>query len=277
MLSLREIKSILKEYNIRLSKRLGQSFLIDKNIQGKIIEALQLQKEDTVLEIGPGLGTLTEELCRNAKKVIAIEKDKRLYDFLSENLEFNNLELVHGDILKFGAWRQFSAVHRLKIVGNLPYYISSPILIKLIENRNFISSALISVQKEFGERLTSIPGTKAYGSISCFVQFYTEPDIIFTIKKGSFYPVPKVDSCFLKIKIRERPLFATDEEKLFRIIRACFGKRRKTILNSLYSSKLFASKEKILEGLKKAGISPERRPETISLSEFVNLADALVY
>lgn len=271
MLSLKEVRPILKEYNIRPSKRLGQNFLIDKNIQRKIIDTLKAGKEDTFLEIGPGLGALTEELCKRAKKVIAIEKDRRLFDFFLKNASFNNLELIQGDILEYN----FNNKSRIKIIGNLPYYISSPILTKLLDNRDFISSIFVTVQKEFAERLVAAPGTKTYGSISCFTQFYTEPGILFTIKRNAFYPAPEVDSCFLKIQVRDKGLYQTDEEKLFKVIRACFGKRRKTILNSLYSSGEFASKEEVLQKLGKANISPTRRPETISLEEFVNLTNQL--
>lgn len=275
MLTLKAVRSILRQYNIRPSKRLGQNFLIDKNIQRKIIDAAGVSEEDTVLEIGAGLGALTEELCRRAKKVVAIEKDNRLYNLLLQTKTPNNLELIHGDILKFSAWRQYGATHQIKVIGNLPYYISSPILIHLLHNRDFIDTIFVSVQKEFGERLVARPGTKDYGSISCLVQFYTEPVFLFTIRKTAFYPAPQVDSCFLKISVRGKGLYLTDEEKLFKIIRTCFAKRRKTILNSLDASGIFASRQETLERLKKVGLSPRRRPETISLQEFVGLTNII--
>jgi len=278
MLTLKAIKSILRECNIRPSKRLGQNFLVDQNIQEKIINAARVTKEDVVLEIGPGLAALTQGLCEVAKKVIAIEKDRRLYEFVLKGEKFSNLELIHGDILKYGAWHQCLAPvpgTKLKIIGNLPYYISSPILIHLLHNRQFVDTAFVTVQKEFAERLVARPGSKAYGSISCFMQFYAEPAFLFTIKRQAFYPAPAVDSCFLKIRMRKKGLYLTDEEKLFKIIRACFGKRRKTILNCLYSSRQFASKEEIAKKLKRAGISPTQRPETISLREFVKLTNTL--
>jgi len=266
-----EVKLLLRKYNIRPIKRLGQNFLVDQNIQKKIIDTADISKDDTVLEIGPGLGALTGELCNRAKKVSAIEKDKRFCGVLGQSLfrdcPLRNLELIHGDILKYN----WCNVTRLKIIGNLPYYISSPILVKLIENRNTIDSINITVQKEFAERLAAKPGTKAYGSITCFLQFYARVEKKFTIKNSAFYPIPKVDSCFLKIKIREKPLFVTDEELLFKIIRASFEKRRKTILNSLHSSGKFRSKEILSMQLEKIGISINRRPETLSLQEFVNI------
>jgi len=271
MLTIKEIRPILRKYDIKPNKKLGQNFLIDKNIQEKIIKAIAPDKKDVVLEIGPGLAALTEELCERSDKVIAVEKDKRLHEFLASELgRINNLDLIQGDILKYDFCE--AGYRQLKIVGNLPYYISSPILTGLLNNRNLIDSIFITVQKEFGERLVAKPGGKTYGSISCFAQFYSEPVALFTIKKGSFYPSPKVDSCFLKISIRKQPLCLTDEEKLFKIIRICFGKRRKMISSSLYPGLAFASKEEMLERLRAAGIDPAQRPETVSLEQFASLA-----
>jgi len=167
------------------------------------------------------------------------------------------------------------ACSKLKVAGNLPYSISSPILIHLLRNRKAIDSIFITVQKEFAERVSASPGTKSYGSISCFVQFYAQPVILFNIKKNSFYPVPKVDSCFMKIDVRGEGLYLTDEEKLFKIIRTCFEKRRKTILNSLHSKYAFMSKGDLETRLKSSGVLPGSRPETISLNKFVDIADAL--
>jgi len=266
-----KIKDILRECNVRPNKRLGQNFLIDNNIKNNIIDAVGLNKKEAVLEIGPGLGALTEGLCKCANKVVAIEKDRRLYEYLLKNTACKNLELIQGDILKYDF--KHGGSHNLKIVGNLPYYISSPILIYLINNRNAIDEIFITVQKEFAQRLTASPGGKDYGSITCFTQFYTEPSILFTIKKNSFYPVPEVDSCFMKIFFRRQPLYLTDEGKLFKMIRASFGKRRKTILNSLSSSGMFPSKEHLLQKLEASGISPMRRPEEISLKKFVDLVN----
>jgi len=243
MLKLSEVRSILREYNIRPSKRLGQNFLIDQNIKDKIINSIEVGKENTVLEIGPGLGTLTQDLCKKAERVIAVEKDKRLYDFLTKNLSWGNLELINDDILKY-EFENLSS--KLIIVGNLPYSISSPILNHLINNRDYISSIYITVQAEFGQRLVASPGTKDYSSLSCYAQFYTEPNTLFNIPKRAFYPVPEVDSCFMRMNIRKDKPYEVDEERLFKIIRASFSKRRKTILNSLSSSGIFKSKEEAL-------------------------------
>lgn len=279
MLNLNRAAFILKKYAIHPAKRLGQNFLIDTNIREKIIGAIGVHKDDVIFEIGPGLGALTGELCKRAKKVIAIEKDRRLYEFLLQSCKFSNLELIHGDILRY----DFGADRKVKIAGNLPYYISSPILTHLLEAKRVIDMIFITVQREFAERLLARPGRKAYGAISCFVQFYSEPEFLFTIKKNSFYPSPKVDSAFLKIRIRNKGLYPikgisdkpclTGEEKLFKIIRASFSKRRKTMLNALHSSGIYASKSGLLRVFEIARIDPGRRPETLTLEEFASLAN----
>lgn len=266
MLKLNEVKSILREYDIRPSKRLGQNFLIDQNIKNKIMHSIALEKEDIVLEIGPGLGALTEDLVKKSKEVIAVEKDKRLHDYLSNS---KGLNLVNDDILNY----EFKAIpKKLVVVGNLPYSISSPILNKLIDNRGFIKALYATVQREFGERLAAAPGTKDYGSLSCYVQFYGDAKILFKIPRGAFFPAPEVDSCFLKIDFEKHIDESIDQELLFKLIRSSFEKRRKTILNSLASSGIFKSKEEACAYLSKARISPGRRPETISLQEFIFLS-----
>jgi len=267
MLRLTEVKSILREYDIHPSKRLGQNFLIDQNIKNKIIDSIQLKKEDLVLEIGPGLGALTEDLYKKAKGVIAIEKDKRLHDFLLNNV--TGPDLINDDILQY-EFKDISS--KLIVVGNLPYSISSPILNKLIDNRKYIKFVYATMQMEFGRRIVALPGTKDYGALSCHVQFYGEPKILFKIPRGAFFPTPEVDSCFLKIDFEKQLDSSIDRELLFKIIRSSFEKRRKTILNSLYSSGIFKSKEEAFISLEKARISPGRRPETISLQEFISLS-----
>lgn len=273
MLKLNEVKSILREYNIHPSKRLGQNFLIDQNIKNKIIGSIEVNKDGVALEIGPGLGALTEDLCKKAKKVIAVEKDKRLYNFFAKNISYGNLELINDDILErdLSDFGQVSS-SKLIIIGNLPYSISSPILNHLINNKDYINSAYVTVQMEFGERLVASPGTKDYGSLSCYAQFYGDPKILFKIPRGAFFPVPEVDSCFLKIGMEKQIDSSIDQRLLFKIIRSSFEKRRKTILNSLSSSGVFKSKEEALASLEKARISPDRRPETISLREFILLS-----
>jgi len=269
MLKLSEVKSILREYSIRPSKRFGQNFLIDQNIKNKIIDSVEIDKEDTALEIGPGLGALTQDLCEKAKNVIAVEKDKRLQDFIKNNISLPNLDAINEDFLDY-EFRDIDS--KLIVVGNLPYSISSPILSHLIENRKRVSAAYVTVQKEFAERAVAMPGSKDYGSLSCYLQFYTESKILFNIPRGAFLPVPEVDSCFLKINFEKHIDRAVDQIMLFRIIRSSFEKRRKTILNSLTSSGIYKSKEDALFHLTKAKILPDRRPETVSLEEFTKLA-----
>jgi len=272
MLKLSEVKSILREYDIRPSKRFGQNFLIDQNIKNKIIESIKLDREDIVLEIGPGLGALTQDLCRKVKKVIAVEKDKRLYDFIKKNIFLDNLESINKDFLDY----EFKNItSKLIVVGNLPYSISSPILNHIINNRGHIKSIYITVQTEFGERLAALPGSKDFSSLSCYAQFYGDPKILFKIPRGVFLPAPEVDSSFLKISFEKQIDGSVDQEMLFKIIRSSFEKRRKTILNSLASSGIFKSKKDTLIYLTKAHISPDRRPETISLEEFIAFASAL--
>ncbi|MFA5388937.1 MAG: 16S rRNA (adenine(1518)-N(6)/adenine(1519)-N(6))-dimethyltransferase RsmA, partial [Candidatus Omnitrophota bacterium] len=264
-------------YNFHPSKRLGQNFLIDRNIKDKIIGAAGLRKEDTVLEIGPGLGALTEGLVEKAGKVIAVEKDKRLSDFLLNNMG-SNADIISADILDydFAGTEHCSVPAKFIVVGNLPYSISSPILNKLIDNRSFISAAYVTVQLEFGERVVASAGTKDYGSLSCYARFYGKPEILFKIPRGAFFPVPDVDSCLLKIVFEQNIDSSIDQGLLFRIIRSSFEKRRKTILNSLASSGLFKSKEEAFSRLSETGISPTRRPETISLEEFITLSRHLM-
>jgi 16S rRNA (adenine1518-N6/adenine1519-N6)-dimethyltransferase len=272
MLKLSEVRPILREHNIHPSKRLGQNFLIDQNIKNKIINSVEIAPKDEIVEIGPGLGALTGDICEKAKKVIAIEKDTRLYNILKDRLTFKNLELINKDVLEYDFG---SAAGKVKIVGNLPYSISSPILNHLIENKANVDSAYITVQKEFGERVVAGPGTKDYASLSCYVQFYAEPKILFNIPRAAFFPTPEVDSCFLKLTMRKEKLFDIDEALFFKIIRSAFGKRRKTIESSLYSADIFPSKEKLVEALEKAGISASARPETLSLEQFYSLTKCL--
>jgi len=277
MLKLSEVKSILREYNIHPSKRLGQNFLIDRNIKDKIISCIQLDKQDIVLEIGPGLGALTEDLCNKAKNVTALEKDKRLHDFLLTSawrqcqalVPGARLSVINGDILEY-EFKSLSS--KLTVVGNLPYSISSPILHKMIDNRSHIKFLYATVQAEFGQRIAALPGTKDYGSLSCYAQFYADPKILFKIPRGAFFPAPEVNSCFLKIDFEKQIGESIDQELLFKLIRSSFEKRRKTILNSLASSGIFKSKEEAFACLSKARISPDRRPETISLQEFISLS-----
>lgn len=247
-------------------KSLGQNFLTDKHIKTKIIAACQLNCDDNVLEIGPGKGILTQDIVTSVKSLIAVEKDKKLFEYLGGKFkDCKNLTLVNDDILKFKLKQ-----NNTKVIGNIPYNISSPLIEHLINQKNKISAIYISLQKEFAERLVANPGSKVYGAFSLFVQYHTEPQIRFFIKKGSFHPVPKVDSAFVELKVRETPAVKVKkEELLFKIIRAAFNQRRKMISNTL---KRFLSSAEI----SKTGIKPNKRPEELSIEDFAKIEEVVV-
>jgi 16S rRNA (adenine1518-N6/adenine1519-N6)-dimethyltransferase len=260
--------------HIKPKKRLGQNFLIDKNIQRRIIDCLELKPSDIFLEIGSGRGELTALLARKTEKIYALEIDARLCEALRANLKgYSNVEIINQDILKFNLRKHFSATKtRIKVAGNIPYYISSPIIEHLIKFRDKIEVIFITVQKEFARRMIASPGPKDYSAFSCYVQYYLQPEILLNIKKASFFPAPKVDSCLVRLKIRERPLVSAQDEKLlFKIIRAAFNKRRKTLRNSLTG---IISGKKLDSFFHKYGIDRNTRPERLSLQDFANLANA---
>jgi 16S rRNA (adenine1518-N6/adenine1519-N6)-dimethyltransferase len=263
--------------HIKPKKSLGQNFLIDKNIQKKIIRASNLSKEDIVLEIGAGRGDLTAQIAQYARKVYALEIDQRLYPFLQQAIDvYDNCQIIKADILKFNLskfLKDNQIRQKIKVIGNIPYYISSPIIQHLIEHRQAISVVFITVQKEFGRRARAIPGSKEYGSFSCFVQYYGECKILFEIKRNSFIPAPNVDSCFLSLKFREAPpVLVQDEEALFKLIRTAFNQRRKTLRNSLDG---LLAQDRLKHFLQAAGIDKNVRPEELSLAQFADLSNYL--
>ena len=254
-------------------KSLGQNFLIDKNIQKKIASVCSLSKEDVVLEIGAGMGDLTKQLAIAAKKVYALEVDRRLFPLLEQNLSaHSNCQILKADILKFDIHKFLQdnrMKQKIKVIGNIPYYISSPIIEHLIQHRANIDTVFMTVQKEFGRRVNATAGSKEYGSFSCFVQYYAQTRIIFEIKKGSFKPSPKVDSCFLSLKFRQKPpVEVRNEEMLFKLIRSAFNQRRKTLRNSLAG---FITLESLEAFLDVEGIDRNVRPEELKLDEFARL------
>ncbi|MDD2680395.1 MAG: 16S rRNA (adenine(1518)-N(6)/adenine(1519)-N(6))-dimethyltransferase RsmA, partial [Candidatus Omnitrophica bacterium] len=224
---------------IPAKKSLGQNFLIDENIRRKIIACLGLKPSDIVLEIGPGRGELTQAISQRVNKIFGLEIDKRLYSLLDSSFAGTNknIKLINSDILKFdiaGFLRREKIRGRIKVFGNIPYYISSPIIEQLLKFRERIESVFITVQKEFAARVAALPGSKVYGSFSCFTQYYTSPRVIFNISRNCFRPLPKVDSSFLELKIRKKPAVQVKDERLFfKIIRGSFNQRRKTLRNSL--------------------------------------------
>jgi len=254
---------------IKPKKNLGQNFLTDKNIQRKIIDILDLGPEDTVLEIGAGRGELTCLIAPLVRKLYALEIDTQLCGILTEfSGRYPNLEIINKDILKFDISKALKIKDKIKAFGNIPYYITSPIIGHLLAYRDKINAIYLTVQKEFALRAIAAAGSKDYGAFSCFVQYYTEPEIIFQIKKKSFYPAPKIDSCFLRLKIRNVPPVETEEGVLFKIIRQAFCKRRKTLKNSLKGT---IPEEKLNLFFARYNIRTDIRPERLSLQDFANL------
>lgn len=256
---------------IKPKKSLGQNFLVDKNIQRKIIEACDFKPPDIVLEIGSGRGELTSDIANKVKFVIGVEIDKQLSGLLKEGFkDYKNVKIINQNILKFNL-NSYFAKTKIKVIGNIPYYITSPIIEHLFKYKDKIEAIFLTVQKEFGQRMCASKGSKDYGAFSCFVQFHAKPGIIFNIKKNSFYPAPKVDSCFLRLVIRGKPLFTLKNESLlFKIIRAAFNQRRKTLRNSL---KNIVSPQKLEAYFSRYKITPNIRPEDLGLEDFTNLAN----
>ena len=270
------IREIKEKYGFKLSKSLGQNFLTDKNIIDKIIDATEITDEDLVIEIGPGVGVLTYEAAQQAKKVIAVEIDKNLIPILKDTLsEFDNVEVINQDVLKTDLNQIIadSGCRGAKIIGNLPYYITTPIIMGILENDTHADSITIMMQKEVADRIKSGPGTKAYGALSVAVQYYCEVETVAIVPKEVFFPAPKVDSAVLKLNIRkEKPVELIDEKMFFRCIKAGFGQRRKTLSNSLMGLG-DVSKEQVKSCLEILGIDEKRRAETLSLEEFANIAN----
>ena len=272
------VKEILGKYNFKFSKSLGQNFLIDGNIVRSIVEKAKITKDDYVLEIGPGIGTLTEELAIKAKKVIGVEIDRKLLPILDESLDkYDNVEIIHGDILDIDINKLIEEKFdnkKIKIVANLPYYITTPIIGKLIEDDLNIESIVVMVQKEVADRMACPPGSKLYGSLSVFIDFYTRAEIILKVPKTVFMPQPKIDSAIIKLSLKDQ-LPDIDKEKFFQVVKAAFSKRRKTVLNSLSTYGFDIEKEIIKEALKQANIDPIRRAETLSTEEFLKISKCL--
>jgi len=254
-------------------KKLGQNFLVNSGIREKLVACCDFQAADVVVEIGCGRGEITGLLASKSKRVVALELDRYCLSAARQTLSgFENIELVNQDILKFNFKKKFGK-NKVKVFGNIPYYISTPIIQRLIEYRDNISRIFITVQKEFAQRLSAKSGSKIYGSLSCFAQYYFDARILMDIKKGSFYPVPKVDSSLVSLNIREKPAVKVkDEEIFFKLIRTAFNKRRKTLKNSL---KELVSKDKLGDFFLKYAIAPDTRPERLSLEDFADLYNCL--
>jgi len=275
------IKEILEQTGFKFSKSLGQNFLIDENVLNTIIDGADINKNTCVIEIGPGFGTLTQRLCMNAKKVVAIEIDKTAVPILHENLgEFTNLKIINEDVLKCDLNSiindEFDG-EDVKIVANLPYYITTPIIMHLLENKINISSICIMIQKEVAQRITAKPSTKDYGALSVGVNYYSEPRLICSVPPSAFIPMPKVSSAVISLDIRnEAPVKVNSEKGYFKVVRAAFNQRRKTMLNALSNSgDIPMSKQQILDVLNECNIDEKRRGETLSLKEFADIANKI--
>ncbi len=271
------VRKELAEYGLIPRKGLGQHFLVDRNILDKVIRTAQVEKEDIVLEVGPGLGEMTLALARQAKKVIAVEIDSKFAVILKQKMrDFSNVEVVESDILKMDFSQYFRKErYPIKVVANLPYQISTPLLFRFIEFKETLSTLTLMLQKEVAERIVASPGRKEYGSLSIFIQMFSDVSICFFIKPSAFFPPPKVESAVVHMRFKEKPAVNLGDEKWFKkVVKGCFGYRRKTLMNALKHSGLPLPKSTESK-MEKIGIDPRRRPETLTIQELVYLAEAL--
>lgn len=280
--SLTRTKAMLAKHDFSFKKSLGQNFLIDQNILNKIVETAHVTQDTGVIEIGPGFGALTERLAQQAQKVVAYEIDERLLPILDETLaQYDNVTVIHQDVLKANLHdmieTEFSADQDVIVVANLPYYVTTPILMKLLEEHLPIRSIVCMIQKEVAERMTAKPNSKAYGALSIAVQYYAKAETRFIVPNTVFIPKPNVESAVIQLTLYEqKPVQVLDEKLFFTVVRAAFSQRRKTLLNNL--SKTFASllsKQEIETLLNDIQIDPKRRGESLSIQEFAKLSDAI--
>jgi len=273
-------KEILNKYKFTFKKSLGQNFLVDVNILQNIVKHAGIDKDAGAIEIGPGIGALTEQLAIHADKVVAFEIDQRLLPILKDTLgDYSNINLIHQDILEANVKEvikeNFAPDQKVHVVANLPYYITTPILMKLIQDKLPVSSITVMIQKEVAERMAAEPNTKSYGSLTIALQYYTEAEVVMVVPKTVFMPQPNVDSAILKLNLREKPpVHVQDEDFLFDIIKASFAQRRKTLQNNLKSFfKDKYDKDMITDILLQSGIDAKRRGESLSIEEFAHLAN----
>ena len=280
---LEETRFIMKKYNIKANKNLGQNFLISQEVIEKIVSCSQITKEDLVIEIGPGLGTLTKYLLDKAGKVICIELDAKMLKILEDRFYlYNNFEIINNDVLKvdlkniISTEKKNSRINNVKIVANLPYYITTPIIMKLLEEELELDSITVMIQKEVADRLIAIPGQKNTGAITYSVYYYATSEGILEVPNNSFVPEPEVTSKVIKLNIRKEPIVKPkDKEKMFEIIKYAFMQKRKTLLNSLTNNKVFNNKQQGIEILNNLHISENVRPEELTLEQFAEISDNL--
>lgn len=276
-----ETKMIMKKYGIAANKSLGQNFLINEDVVLQIVEKAEISEEDLVIEIGPGLGTLTKELLEKAGKVIAIELDKRMIEILTDRFKlYENFELINEDVLRVDLKEiiarnlKYSQLKKAKIVANLPYYITTPIIMKLLEEKLPIESITVMIQKEVADRLVEVPGGKNSGAITYSVYYYAEAVEVLKVLPNSFVPEPAVESKVIKLNIRKSNIVNVEDEAcMFKIIKYAFMQRRKTLVNALERSGLFNSKKEIIEILKKIGKDERIRGEALSLEDYTNITN----
>lgn len=279
---LEETKILMNRYHIKANKSLGQNFLIKEQVIQTIIASSQIEKEDLVIEIGPGLGTLTKYLLEKAGKVICIELDKKMLNILEDRFSlYENFELLNQDVLKVDLnklieEKKQDTIKNVKIVANLPYYITTPIIMKLLEEKLDINSITVMIQKEVADRLIALPGEKETGSITYTVYYYAQAEGILEVSNNSFIPEPEVQSKIIKLNIRkEAPVKVQQKEKMFKIIKCAFMQRRKTLLNALVNTNIFSSKEEGIQILEKLGVDIKIRPEKLKLEDYAKLSDIL--
>ena len=279
-----ETKFIMKKYGIKANKNLGQNFLVDENIVNQIVEKSQIDNEDLVIEIGPGLGTLTQKLLEKAGKVISVELDTNMIKILQERFKlYPNFELIHSDILKLNLKeiidkeKDNKKIKKAKIVANLPYYITTPIIMKLLEEKLDLETITVMVQKEVADRLTVIPGNKNTGAITYSVYYYSEAESIIDVNKDSFIPKPEVDSKVIQFKIRKLPAVETNNEKeMFKIIKNTFTQKRKTLINALVNTNIVENKQIGLNILNKLNIKDNIRAEELTLEDFAKITELII-
>ena len=280
---LEETKFIMKKYDIKANKNLGQNFLINEQVIHEIVNCSQITKQDLVIEIGPGLGTLTKYLLEKAKKVICIELDNKMLKILEDRFSlYNNFQIINNDILKVDLnniireEKENNNIKNVKVVANLPYYITTPIIMKLLEEELDLESITVMIQKEVAERLIAIPGQKNTGAITYSVYYYATSQDVLEVSKNSFIPEPEVTSKVIKLNIRKEPIVRPkDKEKMFKIIKNAFMQKRKTLLNSLTNNKIFENKQQGIEILKKLNLKENIRPEELTIEEFEKISNIL--